>query len=70
MASENNFYISFWKIVASVLCVLIASISSCTIGESYLVSEVIKKGVDPIKATCAITTGKSGYAICIQAASK
>lgn len=63
--AENDFWIALWKLVAVVVCVLIATVGGCSIHKQSKVAELVKGGTDPIKASCGLGgVTSSNAAIC------
>lgn len=68
---DNKLYVIGWGLVASVFCVLILTIGSCSVYEKVLITEAVKVGADPITARCGITGATSNeVGLCIQAATR
>jgi hypothetical protein len=65
MNSENEFWITLWKIAATTLIAAILLAGGCATTERVLISKAIEGGTDPIAARCAIAGfGQSDNAIC------
>lgn len=59
----------FTIIVATVLCVIVVSASSCSINRTSKIAEMVKGGADPIRAACALR-GEGSEPICVLAVVK
>lgn len=66
--NENVFWIKIWRTLALAAVLVVASLSGCVINQSYLVANMVEKGIDPIAASCAFTD--SSRAICVVLAAK
>lgn len=69
---DNTFWITIWKLVALVICVIVLTISGCSINSGLVAERLVKSGADPIKVRCMLM-GTDGYAssiICHEAAKK
>lgn len=65
MDSENNFWLTIWKIAAAVAVLLVAICGGCTVTERVLISKAIDSGVSPIEARCGIVgVTQNDAAIC------
>jgi hypothetical protein len=52
---DNEFWIKIWKSIGAVVCVLIISVSGCTMNKQYQTRMLIENTkVNPIDANCAI----------------
>ena len=51
--NDNEFWLKTWKVVGTVLCVIvISSIGSCQIS-NYQMRKMVESGATPIQAACA-----------------
>jgi hypothetical protein len=62
---ENTYWSRLWTLGAIVVCVLILSMSGCTVYRDYLIAS----SKDPIATACATTTGDYGR-VCVAAAGR
>jgi hypothetical protein len=61
MSDDNAFYSICWKLVTLALVLLIITVGSCTMFESYLIATA---PVDPLRLRCALNAGGSNIAVC------
>jgi hypothetical protein len=52
MNHDEIFWITLWKIVAATLCIIVVSLTSCSITRTLTVKELVLNGTDPMKAGC------------------
>jgi hypothetical protein len=51
---DNKFWLAIWKLVSITLVALSVSIGGCVYGQGQQVKSLIKSGILPILAMCAI----------------
>lgn len=57
--SKEKFWISVWKIVATVICVFVISgVTSCQMTNQKVV-RMVEAGADPMEAACSLSEGNS-----------
>ena len=70
MTSDDQFWLRIWKLVAVVLCVLIASVAGCTAHNTHRIALLSAGGTDPILARCAVLGARGDEGICQMATMK
>lgn len=59
MDSENKFWLIFWSILTSSICILITIISIYYTNKHSQIINLINKSMDPIAVSCALSSTKS-----------
>lgn len=62
--SDEQFWLTIWKLATIAFCVMVASIAGCTASEDYWISQDIAHGANPIAAQCAHSSNGANNAIC------
>lgn len=62
--ADQQFWLIFWVIVASVLITLITSLSVVHINEDIIRKEMVDAGVDPIAAMCSMRADRFNRSVC------
>ena len=65
MDGEQKFWLSFFGLIAAFLIVVVMSCAAIVINDSNKLSELVKSGVNPIAATCAINNKTENQQMCI-----
>lgn len=52
--NDNEFWLKIWGLAAAVVIVFILAISVCTINSDAAIVSMVERGIDPVKARCAI----------------
>lgn len=52
------------KCVTVFLCVLVATIGSCTMQQNYIVQTAAEHGIDPVRTSCAFASDAGGRILC------
>jgi hypothetical protein len=67
MNDDQKFWYSIWRLFAVLICVLAVSAAGCTMHSKNKLSEMVKNGVDPIIASCAMGgAGSLTSNLCVQ----
>ncbi len=64
MNEDSKFWLGVWVTVASVVVVLIVSITIYNMHQNATLAAVLKSGVDPIEVRCAFDVGAYNAALC------
>jgi hypothetical protein len=57
MDDDSKFWLRIWQTITAGIVALAAVIGSCTMHSNYLTTQAIEKGSDPIKVSCALSSG-------------
>jgi hypothetical protein len=52
--TDNELCFKLWRLAAIALCTVVLTLGSCTTYSNYKIGDMVSKGTDPIKASCAI----------------
>jgi len=67
---DDKFWVTFWKTIATFLCVVIAITAGCEVNTTVQVRKLIEtEKVNPIDASCAIR-GTASSQVCAMRAAK
>jgi len=49
---ESLFWIAIWRLVGACFCVIVVSLSSCSMFKTHTKGELVKAGKDPLEVRC------------------
>jgi len=67
---ENQFWATCWKLLASVVIVLILTVGGCNAYTNTLIASTIASGADPLKVLCALDSSAHTGSTCAIVATK
>lgn len=69
MSSEDEFYVSVWRMVTTMVCTLFLVVGGCTVYRDNLMQDALVKTANPEGVACAFG-GQAAQALCLLRAAK